>query len=194
MNKAQLLSMFGRLVLGVACVASASCGSDLLRTGRAPVYLTVDDITTTAGGGDSSSGSLLSDVSPVFNDIAAVTFSVVPKNPTVPTTAINAVTLTRYHVTYRRADGRNTPGVDVPYSFDGGLAVTIAAGDSGTASFDIVRHQAKIEPPLANLRGGGGQIFISAIAEITFYGRDQNGNEVIAVGRKDVQFADFADE
>ena len=28
--------------------------------------------------------------------------------------------MTRYRVEFRRTDGRNTPGVDVPYGFDGG--------------------------------------------------------------------------
>jgi len=36
--------------------------------------------------------------------------------------------------------------------------------------------------------------FISTIAEITFYGHDQNGNEVSVTGRMDVQFGDFADK
>jgi hypothetical protein len=195
MNTQHFLSTVARLVVGAACaIGSAACGSDMLRTGRAPVYLVITDITSETGGGETSSGSLLSDVAPVFNDIAQVTISAVPKNPTVPSTAINDVTLTRYRVVYRRTDGRNTPGVDVPYGFDGGLSVFIPAGGSGTASFDIVRHQAKLEPPLRNLTGGGGQIFISTIAEMTFYGHDQNGNEVAVTGRMDIQFADFADE
>jgi hypothetical protein len=194
MNRSHLLNAVARLVLGAACLVAVSCGGEMLRTGRAPVYLVIGDISTTAGGGGDSSGSLLSDVTPVFNDIASVTIRSEAKNPTAPTAAINAVELTRYRVTFRRADGRNAPGVDVPYSFDGALSVFIAPGGSGIATFDIVRHQAKIEPPLANLAGGGGLLFISTIAEITFYGHDQNGNEVSVTGRKDIQFADFADE
>ena len=62
-------------------------------------------------------------------------------------------------------------------------------------AFEIVRHQAKLEPPLKNLAGAGGGLgFISTIAEITFYGHDQNGNEVSVTGRMDVQFGDFADK
>ncbi len=30
---------------------------------------------------------------------------------------------------YRRSDGRNTPGVDVPYAFDGAVTFTVAPGD-----------------------------------------------------------------
>ena len=195
MNTHKFLSTVARLAVAAVCmIFSAACGSEMLRTGRAPAYLVVSSISTTAGGGGDTSGSLLSDVAPVFNDIAQVTFNAVAKNPTAISTAINDITLTRYRVTYRRTDGRNTPGVDVPYSFDGGLSVFVPVGGSGTASFDIVRHQAKIEPPLANLTGGGGLIFISTIAEITFFGHDQNGNEVSAIGRVDIQFADFADQ
>ncbi len=45
------------------------------------------------------------------------------------------------------------------------------------SSFDIVRHSSKSEPPLRNLVDNGGLQFIYTIAEITFFGRDQNGNE-----------------
>ncbi len=95
---------------------------------------------------------------------------------------------------FRRSDGRNTPGVDVPYGFDGAATTTISPGGTGSVSFDLIRHQAKLEPPLRNLVGFGGLGFISTIAEITFYGHDQNGNELIVTGSMDVQFGDFADD
>ncbi len=129
-----------------------------------------------------------------YNDIGTAEFRVEAKNPTVPTTGINAVTITRYRVVFRRSDGRNTPGVDVPYGFDGAATTTISPGGTGSVSFDLIRHQAKLEPPLRNLAGFGGLGFISTIAEITFYGHDQNGNELIATGSMDVQFGDFADD
>ena len=44
-------------------------------------------------------------------------------------------------------DGRNTPGVDVPYPFDGALTVT-ALGRALTGDFTLVRVQAKVEAPL----------------------------------------------
>lgn len=194
MSTQTLSSTVARLAVVAACViASASCGGELLRTGRAPVYLVVTSISSTNGSGVSSSGSLRSDVRPVFNDVASVTIRADLKNPTAPSAAINSVTLTRYRVVFRRTDGRNTPGVDVPYGFDGALSVGILAGGSATATFDVVRQSAKLEPPLANLAGLGGLIFLSTIAEITFYGHDQNGNEVTTTGRMDIQFADFAD-
>lgn len=211
MNTSRLLSIVSRLVVGAACVlASASCGSELLRTGRAPVYLVVVQTTGSAGGGGSSEATafLLSDVQTLveqdvngtkvkvptfFNDNAIVKLRVDPKNPAIDATLINAVTLTRYHVNFRRTDGRNIPGTDVPYPFDGGLGVTINVGDEADVAIELVRHQAKLEPPLRNLVGLGGLGFISTIAEITFYGRDQNGNELTVTAMMDVQFGDFAD-
>lgn len=210
MNTQSLVSTFARLAGAALCViASASCGGELLRTGRSPVYMVVSNIQGTTGNGGSPSAFLLSDVQVMvnqtvggvttrvpttFNDIATATILIQAKNPTAPTTPLNAVTVTRYRVVFRRADGRNTPGVDVPYGFDGATAVTIQAGSSATVSIDLIRHQAKLEPPLRNLVGLGGLGFISTIAEITFYGRDQNGNELMATASMDVQFGDFADQ
>jgi len=211
MNTSPVSSIIARLVVGAVCVlASTSCGSELLRTGRAPVYLVVvnTSASSSAGGGtataflqsdvqtlvDSSVNGQTTKVPTIYSDNAVVTLRVDPKNPSVDTTLINAVTLTRYHVNFRRTDGRNTPGVDVPYPIDGGLGVTIDAGKAQDVTFEIVRHQAKLEPPLRNLVSVGGLGFISTIAEITFFGRDQNGNEVTTTALMDVQFGDFADE
>lgn len=197
MNTCTRWSMVPRLVLAVtALMISASCGSDMLRTGRAPVYLVVVSMQATSS--SSTSSILRSDVSSsasVTDDIGSATIRVEQKNTTETgtTSSLNAITINRYHVEYRRADGRNTPGVDVPYGFDGGTSVSINANGEGTVSFQLVRHQGKLEPPLRNLAGLGGQIIISTIAEITFYGRDQNGNEVSVVGYMDVVFGDFPD-
>jgi len=95
-------------------------------------------------------------------------------------------------VEFKRADGRNEPGRDVPYPFDG--AVTATVGESTVQiGFDIVRHTNKQEPPLRNLINSGGGFQINTIAEITFYGRDQAGNDVSATGMISVNFADFGD-
>lgn len=215
MSTRMTLSTVARLVLGAAVmISTAACGGELLRTGRSPVYLTVTQVQGEAGGGGGGGASafLLSDVETLvdqtingqtvkvptyFNDNVSVTVVAELKNPSVASTPINNVTLTRYHVDYRRTDGRSVPGVDVPYSIDGGLSGVVSVGGPTTASFEIVRHQAKLESPLHQLRnknGFGGTGFISAIAEITIYGHDQNGNEVVATARMDIHFGDFGDE
>jgi hypothetical protein len=96
-------------------------------------------------------------------------------------------------VTYRRSDGRSTPGVDVPYAFDGAVTFTVQPGESQTVPFNLVRVQAKAEAPLSALAGNGGAMVISTIADVTFYGRDQVGREVSVTGTIGVNFADWAD-
>ena len=152
MKTRYLLHPVARLVVAAAALfVSVSCGGDLLRTGRSPVYLTINSIAGTVS-------PVRSDVNPAVptNDVATASVSVVVKNAAVAATALNAVTLTRYRVTYVRADGRNTPGTDVPYGFDGGLSSTIAAGGTSLVTFEVVRLQAKLEPPLKNMTSQGG--------------------------------------
>ena len=93
---------------------------------------------------------------------------------------------------FRRGDGRKTPGVDVPYPFDGGMSFT-AIGGVSSGNFVLVRAQAKLEPPLLNLRGLGGAVIISTIADVTFYGHDQTGIPVSVTGQISVNFADWVD-
>ena len=205
MSTRTLFSNLGRLtVAATVLLLSSACGGELLRTGRSPVYLVVTGVTAQQGSSGTNSSFLNSDVltgGGVISDAATVNLAVVPKDPTVAATAINAVTLTRYRVTFRRTDGRNTPGVDVPFGFDGALSATISAGSTGAAVFELVRHEMKLQPPLKNLvanvqaglLSGGGLVFIDTIAEITIWGRDQNGNELTVTTQIDVHFADFAD-
>lgn len=193
--------------------ASISCG-DVVRQGRAPVFLVVDSLTATAGGGTgSASGFLLSDVvrldttspgcstanpcSGVFNDTASATFHLSLKDVGTPTTPAvpspnNDVTITRVHISYRRADGRNTPGVDVPYSFDAAGTVTVPASGTASIGFEIVRHAAKLESPLVQLQGNSS--IINTITDVTFYGRDLVGNEVSATATIQINFGNFADQ
>lgn len=206
MNTQHILSNVMRLLVAAACaLATASCGGEMLRTGRAPVYLVVTGVSASPGGSGEfaflTSDVALSDGS-VRNDNMTVSLRLESKNPTAETSSLNAVTLTRYRVNFRRSDGRNTPGVDVPFGFDGVLSATIQPGSTLDVSFELVRHQMKLEPPLKNLAGfdavGARSIsglgFLSTIAEVTLWGRDQNGNEVTANASIDVHFANFADQ
>jgi hypothetical protein len=209
MNTRYLWSNAMRLTVATLCVLTASgCGSEMLRTGRSPMFLTVNEIVTTNGASEDEGTNLLSDVQTIverqvggvtvrvptiFNDSAVATLGVTAKNPSAPTSEINSVTITRYRISFRRIDGRNTPGVDVPFGWDGATSVTIPAGSTGGIAFEIVRHSTKSEPPLRNLINNGGVQFIYTIAEITFFGRDQNGNEVTATGHVDIAFSDFGD-
>ena len=182
--------------MAAVAAATVSCG-DVVRDGRSPVYLIVDSLLV-----KDNQATLLSDVvtkGSTFNDLATVTLRMSPKDIGTTTATQpslnNEVTITRYRVVYRRADGRNTPGVDVPYGFDGAATGTIAVGGTLKLGFELVRHIAKEESPLIQLRFTNGNTppAISTITDVTFYGRDQVGNELNVTGSILINFGDFAD-
>ena len=193
-------------------LGSASCG-EVARTGRSPMILVIDSISGASGATPGQLGvPLLSDVltmvkrsvngsdqevPTIFNDVGKATMRMILKDQGAPAitatpTFLNAITVNRYRVEFVRADGRNTQGVDVPYSFDGGTTATIIAGTSDVP-FEIVRSIAKEEAPLKALALGGGAVYIATIAKVTFYGKDLSGNDIEATGNISVNFSDFAD-
>jgi hypothetical protein len=202
------------LAAAASIAALSSCASDLTRSSRSPSFLILESIVAASGADPSTFGGFLNSdvitlievqeagqtfkVPTVFNDPARASMRISLRNPgtvespTTPTD-INQITVNRYRVTFRRADGRSTPGVDVPYPFDGGVTATITTGTTVTFGFELVRHLSKEEPPLRNLVGDGGARIIATIAEVTFFGRDQAGNEVSVTGNITVNFADFGD-
>jgi hypothetical protein len=199
----QLKKLSGAIAL---ITVSVSCG-DVVRQGRSPVYLVVDQLMAAPGGGTGSgtkSNVLLSDVAVnapapcsvstpcIYDDGGEVTLRALRKDVSATAPTSNSeVTINRYHITYRRADGRNTPGVDVPYAFDGAVTGTTSGG-SLKLTFEMVRHVAKMETPLIEL--GTNAAVITTIAEVTFYGRDQVGNDVSVSGSMQVNFGNFADK
>lgn len=197
MSHARVWALIGTIAMAGG---SVGCG-DAVRTGRAPVFLVVQEIEAAPGEETTFGNELHSDVvtkGSVFTDAGKASFTLSLKDvgsegsPAAPSSN-NSVTLTRYRVEYLRTDGRNTPGVDVPYAFDGAATVTIPADGSAEIGFTLVRIQAKEEAPLRALRDLGSSIAISTIANVTFYGRDQVGNEVSATGSIGITFADWAD-
>lgn len=200
-------------VFAVAALAtaSASCG-DVAREGRAPVYLVIDQLLGIRGAASAGtpSATLISDVvtnvtspSPcsaltpcptIFSDNGTVTLRaplkdvVTQTTPSAPTSN-NEVTITRYHVQYIRADGRNTEGVDVPYAFDGASTGTVQANGTLILGFELVRHAAKMEAPLVTLGPG----VLSTMAKVTFYGTDRVGHEISVTGFIQVDFGNFGD-
>lgn len=190
-----------RAVVVIAASAglfAPSC-SKLIRTGQSPSYLIMNSLTAASGASPgSASSTLASDVitvvngtPTVFSDIGQASLQLQLKDEGSGTgpTAVNSITITQYHVKFIRSDGRNVQGVDVPFEFDGAVTQTISS--AGTVSFTLVRNQSKEEAPLRALRSGGAPI--TTIAEVTFYGHDQNGRDVSVSGRIEVAFANWGD-
>jgi hypothetical protein len=176
-----------------------SCHSNVTE-GRSPVYVIMDVL---EGGSAKGSGTptfstvLQSDVvtkGSIFEDPGRVTMHLELKDITQGNapTSNNLVTINHYRVVFRRTDGRNVQGVDVPYAFEGAATFTVSDVNT-TAGFVLVRAQAKLEAPLIQLAGGGGSLLISTIADVTFYGKDATGTEVAVTGSISVNFADWGD-
>jgi hypothetical protein len=205
---------FRRLfVVAAALASSISCG-DVSRSSRAPVYLVINLLEGASGADPTKfSGNVASDVltivttggncsttnpcPTIFGDEGRVTLSLAMKDigttgsPTTPSSN-NSVTITRYHVDYVRADGRNTPGVDVPYPFDGAVTGTVFGGQTTQLAFLLVRNVAKEESPLVQLVLNTK--LISTMARVTFYGKDLVGNDISATGTVEIDFGNFGDE
>jgi hypothetical protein len=201
---------FRYLALAVITSAGVSCG-DAVTQSKSPMLLVVNTLEGAPTGGHGANtftGSLLSDVvvlttSPdpcstsnpcatVYNDLGRVTLASVPKNISIAPTSNNQVTINRYHVDFIRADGHNTPGVDVPFPFDGSVTGTIPETGTLTLTFELVRHTAKEESPLAQLANNPN--ILHTIARVTFYGQDLVGNAISVTGSMSVDFGNFGDQ
>jgi len=197
------------LTAAALMASTISCG-DVVRSSRSPVMLVVNSLTATRGSATSSTAAtaLVSDVltivttggtctttnpcPTIFGDTGTLTLSLAAKDTTIALTTNNQVTINRIHVSYRRTDGRNQEGVDVPFSFDTASTALVPTSGNTAIGFNIVRNQAKSEPPLAELVNNG-QI-ITAIIDVTAYGTDQVGNAVSVTGSIGVSFGNFGDQ
>ena len=181
---------------GFALLAAASAGcSDFIRQDRSPVTLVIDRIEAAPGESTTFGGTLQSDVltkGGIISDSGRVAMRLIMKDLGATPSPVNGVTINRYRVTFRRADGRSTPGVDVPYPFDSAVTFTVPPTGFIAQTFELIRHVAKAEAPLSTLRNPN-LVIISTVADVTFYGRDQAGNELSVASSIGVQFGDFAD-
>lgn len=179
----------GSVAAAALALALAGCSADYVENSQAPVILRITSI---------NGGSLLeSDVKTgstdnyVCPDSVSVAVAVRPKNPNA-TIVQNAgdIFLKRYEVRYTRTDGRAVEGVDVPYRVSGLLSAVVVNDGNGTVSLEVVRRQAKLEPPLSQI--DGAQI-VTMFAEVTLFGENVVGNGVSASGQMQVNFLNVAD-
>jgi hypothetical protein len=155
-----------------------------------------------AGGG---SGSSEQDGT-VVNDPASVELANVLLDPNSDQgiSFYNTITVDQIKVEYSRSDGRNVEGVDVPISFTQQIKSVIFPSESseGRVSltyypvvFTIIRHSAKLEPPLRDLKELGEEKVLKLDAKITVYGTDGSGRAVEpAVGHVSIWCSNFSDK
>jgi hypothetical protein len=179
------LVAFGALIL-------PGCTADYATQGDATVLLSMDGVN---GGLPMDSDVRISNGG-ICPDGVSITLSSRDKNPIsgADTGRLGDIFLERYEVQYFRSDGRATEGVDVPYRISGNMAARIENQTAATVTIELVRRQAKVEPPLSSLAGGGGPFVLTMFAQVTVHGRTISGQTTnAAVGRVQVDFADFRD-
>ena len=180
-----------RGVMLAAAVAMAGCSAGYTTGNSSSVLLIIAGI----NGGDALKSDVLTDDG-VFHDTVEVAVAVRFKNPNVDTVPSipNAVIIERYEVKYRRSDGRGVEGQDVPFTISGSMTAAFDVKASGTDDLllEVVRIQAKLEPPLRNLvSGSGGGLVVTMFADITLHGRTLSGQAVQATGSLQIDFANF---
>jgi hypothetical protein len=191
------------VALGTLLAVGCSIGKNQ-STGSAPVNLEIIGTTVANGGSNTltfTAGGLLSDVQTgggVFDDYAQFALRAQEKNPDyTPAKNVdqNDVILESYTIHYVRTDGHAAQGVDVPYDISGAVAgvVNLSKNPTTNVVIEVVRHVAKLEPPLRTLVNGGGEDLIKVIAQVTIYGRTVSGVRVSATTGLEIAFGDFAD-
>src|SRR5262245_10058999 len=100
---------------------AASSGAKLEFSGKL-----LSDVTTLVKRDDKNGGDYLG----VYDDVGRVTMSATLKDQGAPGSTnapspLNSITFTHYRVVFRRTDGHNIEGVDVPFAFDSGLTFTV---------------------------------------------------------------------
>ena len=178
----------GAAVAVAAALAMAGCSADYVEQNEGPVLLL---ITAINGGAQLDSDVRSGEFSTfVCENEVDVEMTVMNKNPNAPTAPASTVQVDSYEVKYSRSDGRGVEGVDVPYRITGNLAATVGVGDDVTVPIEVVRRQAKLEPPLDNI---SQTTVLTVSAQVTLFGKTISDKRVSAVARFQIDFADFGD-
>jgi len=183
----------GATVAAVLALTLGACGTaDYVTNSQASVLLIVAAINDGAVlDSDVRNGA---DSNVVCPDTVTLALAVRNKNPLAEAPRVpGAVLIQRYEVKYSRSDGRSVQGADVPYTIAGALSSAVDVATSGTENvpIEVVRRQAKLDPPLSNITGYD---IVTMFATITISGQTVSGDSVTASGSMQIDFANFGDE
>jgi hypothetical protein len=120
-----------------------------------------------------------------INDLGEVSVNAKPINPMADKTSFTPymdVLIDQIDVEFRRTDGRNVEGVDVPYSFTQPMSSLVTINGNASIPFMLIRHVAKLEAPLLALREffNQGKV-LELVAVVTLHGKDLGGHRVAPV-------------
>ncbi len=178
----------GTLALGMAMMLSGCGQPDYVTDSAASVLLLVVDVNE--GAVLDSDVRLGLDSNLICPDTIDMTLTVRNKNPQLVAGSQGDVLIQQYEIRYRRSDGRDAEGIDVPHTVAGGIASSVLVDAQTTIPIEVVRRQAKLEPPLSGITGFD---IVTMIAEITITGRTVSGDSVSATGNLQIDFANYGD-
>jgi hypothetical protein len=179
------LARLGIVLLAAGLAACGSSGSG--QSGSSFVFLTVDLVSLNGSTPVAGVNSSLTDTGTAT--VACFTLRNNLKNPTVTApTGLDNVVIQSYTVRLARSDGGPPPA---PVTINTAVAVPAGTASSGTVSGNtgvvpviVVTAQAKTQPPLSP----PPRLPLSAVAEVTFRGRDGRGQRVETEGAVSVTF------
>jgi len=97
-------------------------------------------------------------------------------------------------ISYWTPDGNVVEGVDVPYAFSQPINQVVKVGTTSPISFTLVRHTAKMEPPLRELADLSKTKLLRMFAKVTLRSRDIAGHELAPVsGDITIFFSNYGD-
>lgn len=179
----------GAAVAVAAALAMAGCSADYVEQNEGPVLLLITSINDGAQlDADVRNGA---ESTFVCENEVDVDLTVMNKNPNSPAAPSSTVQLDSYEVKYSRSDGRGVEGVDVPFRITGNLSASVGVGDEVTVPIEVVRRQAKLEPPLENIFQ---TTVLTVNAQVTLFGKTISDKRVSATARFQIDFADFGDQ
>jgi len=188
------------LIITVLCLAGCVAKEN---DSTSASFLVINSLTGNDLEGNEGSATIFSDVSAagsIINDncVAAVTartYNPVDDETLNPITYYQDVIVDQIDVEFRRTDGRNVEGVDVPVHFKQPMNWLVKVGDTESIPFMLIRHVAKIEAPLLALLEVPSQgIVLQLVARVTLHGKDLGGHRVAPVtGHVSVWCSNFAD-
>jgi hypothetical protein len=187
------------LALLIAVLALASCNA-VENDSTSASMLQIKSLTGNDLQGKEGSTTVFSDVvttsGSIINDNGVAEMIAVTLDPLY--SANNTITpymdvlVDQIDVEFRRTDGRNVEGVDVPYSFNQPMSMLVSFDAAVKIPFILIRREAKREAPLLRLRENFE--VLQLVAVVTIHGKDLGGHRVAPVtGYVSVWCANFAD-
>jgi len=194
------LKIFGLIIMVLLLASCVAKENDSTSSS----FLVINSLTGTDLQGNEGSTTVFSDVDiagSIINDNAVASISALTYNPTEDSvendiTYYMNIIVDQIDVEFKRTDGRNVEGVDVPYRFTQPMNWLVQVDAVEEIPFVLIRHVAKLEAPLLALREVPSQGFVlQLVAMVTVHGKDLGGHRVAPVsGYVSVWCSNFADQ